>query len=188
MLFRFLFILGSIVIFINSCNSVVSLNFGTHKLRSFTMEEVETSGLGDSDFVEITDAQLTGGFIHAPGTREKDGGLILYPLLSKKGLQTYENGGKPEAKIIAWTDIFEWDCLEAKNCAPKGETTIKGVIRKMVPEKDKSQSLEVQLPELPIYLEVGRVPTPWYWHALLMLVTGGSILFLEIRRLKNKSQ
>ncbi|KAA3640741.1 MAG: hypothetical protein DWQ02_01555 [Bacteroidetes bacterium] len=187
MLFRFVFILACVVIFINSCNSVVSLNFGTHKLRSFTMEEVESSGLGDSDFVEITDAQLTGDFIHAPGTKEKDGGLVLYPLLSKKGLEAYEKGESPSARIVAWTDIFEWDCLEAKNCAPKGETTIKGVIRKMEPEKDKSQSLNVQLPELPIYLEVGREPTPWYWHALLMLIAGGSILFLEIRRLKKKA-
>lgn len=186
MLFRFLFILACIVVFINSCNSVVSLNFGTHKLRSFTMAEIEATGLGDADFVEITDAQLSGDFIHAPGTKEKDGGLVLYPVLSKKGLEAYEKGEKPMAPIVAWTDSFIWECLEANNCAPKGETTIKGVIRKMEPEKDKSQSLKVQLPELPVYLEVGRVPTPWYWHALLMLVAGGSVLFLEIRRLKHK--
>lgn len=187
MLFRFLFILGCVVIFINSCNSVVSLNFGTHKLRSFTMEEVETNGLGDSDFVEITDVHLTGDFIHAPGTKKNDGGLVLYPLLSEKGLAAYEKGTKPLTSIIAWTDIFEWDCLEANNCAPKGQTTIMGVIRKMEPEKDKSTSLQVTLPEVPVYLEVGREPTPWYWHALLMLITGGSILFIEIRRLTKKS-
>jgi hypothetical protein len=151
------------------------------------MEEVETEGLGDADFVEITDVHLSGDFIHVPGTKKNDGGLILYPVLSKQALKAYEKGEKPKANIIAWTDIFEWDCLEAKNCAPKGETTIKGVIRKMVPEKDKSQSLEVHLPELPVYLEVGRIPTPWYWHALLMLITGGGVLFLEIRRLRKKS-
>jgi hypothetical protein len=187
MLFRFAFILICIVVFINSCNSVVSLNFGTHKLRSFSISEIEENGLGDSDFIEITDAQLTGNFIHSPGTKKNDGGLVLYPVLSQKGMADFGNGLKPNTSVIAWTDNFEWGCLEEKNCAPKGSTVIKGVIRNMVPEKNKSADLEVFLSENPIYLEVGRFPIPWYWHVLLMFVAGASVLFLEVRRLNKKS-
>ena len=178
--------LGCIVVFINSCNSLISVKFGTHKLRSTTMAEIEQNGLGDADFVEITDAHLPGKFIHAPGTKKEDGGLIIYPILSESQFQEFEAGKKAKTPVMAWTDTFEWDCLKEKNCAPKGKTNLKGVIRAIFPEKDKSSefSNEFQLASPPVFMEVGRAPTAWYIHLLFMLLTAGSVLAIEVWRLK----
>lgn len=148
------------------------------------MEEVASNGLGDSDFVEITGAQLTGDFIHVEGKDEKDGGIIIYPVLSASEMANFDKGLKPTARVIAWTDTFEWDCLEEKSCAPKGKSTIKGVVREIEPERDQSQDLEIKRSEPAIFIEAGREPAPWYWHFLLMVLTGGGVLLLELRRLR----
>ena len=190
MLFRFIFILLCIVGFINSCNSIISLNFGTHKLRSVSMSEIEKDGLGDADFIEITDAYLSGDFIHAKGTKKEDGGLIIYPILSENQFQVLDKEEKAKTGLFAWTDTFVWDCLEEKSCAPKGKTTVKGVIRTIYPEKDKSSDFNEQfeLADVPIFIEAGRVPTPWYIHLLLMILAAGGILTLEIWRLNREKK
>ena len=190
MLFRFVFILLCVVGFINSCNSVISLQFGTHKLRSITVAEIENGGLGDADFIEITDAHLSGEFIHAKGTKKEDGGLIIYPILNEQALAGFEKGKKAKTAIFAWTDIFVWECLEEKSCAPKGKTTVKGVIRTIYPEKDKSSDFATQFEftDTAIFLEAGREPTPWYQHILVMILTAGGILVLEIWRLKREEK
>lgn len=190
MLFRFVFILLCLVVFINSCNSVISLNFGTHKLRSATMAEIEKDGLGDADFIEITDAYLSGEFIHAKGTKKEDGGLIIYPVLSETQLEVFGKNEKAKTSVFAWTDTFVWDCLEEKSCAPKGKTTVKGVIRGIFPEKDKSLdfSPQFEFSNTPIYLEAGRVPTPWYIHLLSMFLAAGGVLALEVWRLNREKK
>ncbi len=191
MVYRLIILLACLVFFINSCNSLISLQFGTHKLRTFSMEDILRKGIGDADFIEITDAWTSGDFYHVPGKHEKDGGLILYPILSEEQVKLLEKNQKITPYFVGWTQTFPWECLEQKNCVKKEELRISGIVREL---KEEDQQLSA-LPggydfatKPPVYLEVGRQPTAWYWH-LLLLVGSGSIAFiLEYFRMRKEKK
>ncbi len=189
MVYRLIILLACLVFFINSCNSLISLQFGTHKLRTFTMEEVLTKGVGDTDYIKITDAWTSGDYYHVPGKHEKDGGLILYPILSKEQVTQLEQGQKVNPYFVGWTQTFPWECLEQENCVKKESLTISGVVREL---KEEDQQLH-QLPQgfdfaskAPVYLEVGRQPTAWYWHLLLLL--GSALMAFSLEYFRNRKE
>ncbi|GJM35311.1 MAG: hypothetical protein DHS20C18_43120 [Saprospiraceae bacterium] len=193
MIYRLVILLTCVVVFINSCNSLISLQFGTHKLRTFSMETALSEGIGDSDYLELSDAWTNGEFYHVPGKHAKDGGLILYPILSESQVEAVDSGQKVMPYFVAWTQTFPWECLEQNNCVKKEKLVITGVIREL---KEEDQQLD-QLPDhynfdqnKVVYLEVGRAPTAWYWHLLFLGAAAGIAFAIELvknkKRLKNE--
>ncbi len=182
MLIRVIFFLLCAAGFINSCNSLISLQVGTHKLRSFTVEEIEKNGIKDADYIEITDANIPAEFIQSPIQKTGDKAMIIYPILSSPQ-STYPS---KFIKIIAWEEKEETACIEQKNCLIPGVKRITGVVRPIKKRRNTAGQLAAvfgkQLAKNPVYIKVGETPIAWYWHALVMLLTAGAILLMEAKR------
>lgn len=177
-------ILICIVFFITGCNSLISQFFGTHKLRTFTMGEVLKNGLGDADYVSISQAWKTGDYLVVPPRTEADKAVLIYPILSPEQVDSLDAGRAVRPRIIAWTKEFDLACDEEKRCAPLSEITLSGIIREMNPTKNRAHMLpEVKygLPEDVVYLEEGREPLAWYWNLLMMVGGLGLAFYIESR-------
>ena len=171
-----------IVFFITGCNSLISQFFGTHKLRDFTMKQVLEEGLGDADYVRISEAWQTGDYITVPPRTDADRAVLLFPIVSKSQLEQLDAGQTIAPELIAWTKNFSMTCDENQDCVPRLETSISGIVREMRKQKNRAHMLPAdryQLPENVGYIEAGRAPLAWYWN-LLMLVGGvGLAMYIE---------
>lgn len=183
MLFRFIIVLGCIVLFINGCNSLISQNFGTHKLRTYTMEQVVRENIGDSDFIEVTGAWQSGDYLHAPGKRFSDKPILMYPLLDRAQLAALDSNEVVQPAIVVWTEEFSPDCLQQNNCIERKEFTLKGIVREIPNEKDRSDQLPAtryKLPENVIFVEINKAPIEWYWNLAMMV--GAVVLAFVLER------
>lgn len=182
-------ILISIVFFINGCNSLISQFFGTHKLRSFTIEQALDKGIGDADYVQLNGAWKPGDYIVVPAKNAADRAVLLFPLLSKAQLAELDAGNVVTPKVIAWTKNFKMECDEDNSCAPRVQVDAVGVVRTMQQDKNKAHLLPAaayKLAENPNYIEIDRHPLAWYWN-LLMLVGGISFaIYVEGRAQKQR--
>lgn len=192
MLFRFIIVLACIVVFINGCNSLVSQYFGTHKLRTFTMEDAVKKGVGDSDYLELQKAWASGDYVFVPGKRKTDPSTLLYPLLTQAQLEQVEQGQQVQPHFIAWTQNFPTDCPSRDDCSPRRVADFKGVVRKPGKEFNGAKNLaanKYQLPSQVVYLEVNRAPIAWYWNLSMMVGAVLVAFLLEMRNFrKNKMQ
>lgn len=181
MLYRLVIVLGCVVLFVNSCNSVISSFTGTHKLRTFTVEQVEKDGLGDSDFVEITGVWVPGDFLHVPPRKGERKGVVQYPAMSQDRYNLLQNNQPVRTSIIVWTQGFDPNCVQRGDCVTTGKKTIRGIVNKMPNAKNKTKELpaKYELPQHVIYVETERAPMAWYWHLVLMGVAGLLILGTE---------
>ncbi len=170
MLYRLVIVLGSVVLFINSCNSVISSFTGTHKLRTFTMEQVEKEGLGDSDFIEITGVWVPGDFKHVPPKQGERKGVVQYPAMSEERYNQLQNGQPTRTSVIVWTQGFDPNCVQRRDCITSGQKTIRGIVNKIPKSKNKVKEFpaQYQIPTHAIYIETERAPLAWYWHLSLM--------------------
>ena len=179
-------ILTGTVFFISGCNSLVSQFFGTHKLRTFTAEQVLQQGVGDADYIEITDAWLTGDYMVVPPRNKADRAVLIYPVVSASQLAAIDSGKVVEPLAIAWTRNFDISCDTDQRCITRQQLRLEGVVRDMNKSKNKAHLLPAEhyrLPALPLYLESGRAPIAWYWN-LLMMVGGLAVAyFYGMRRL-----
>lgn len=172
MIIRLLIILACVVVFINGCNSVISQHFGTHKLRTYTIEEVAGDGLGDADFVEVENAWLPGDFVYKAAKSPSNPGVIIYPVLTREQLALRDSGRQVEPALIAWTTDFPAQCVDAGNCIERGQITLKGIVRDLPKDRRAAGLLGEKgylISETALRIEHGREPLAWYWNVLMML-------------------
>lgn len=190
MLFRIVIVLACVVAFINGCSSLISRVAGTHKLRVYTMEQVLENGIGDADYIEVGGAWRSGDFVHTPPLKRGYKPVIAYPVLSKAQVDSIAAGMKVRPAIIAWSQKFDAECVNAGNCAPPGEFTLNGIARKIDKERNRSKELKASayaLPDNVVYIETGRKPLDWYWNLVVMLVAaaiGGGMELYHSRKSK----
>ncbi len=175
-------ILLCIVFFITGCNSLISQFFGTHKLRSLSVDEALDQGLGDADYVELLDAWQTGDYIVVPPKTTADRAVLIFPIVGKVQLEKLDAGQTITPQIIGWTKNFSIQCDDANNCAPRLNMDYQGIVREMRRQKNRAHMLpdnRYQLPEDVVYVEVGRAPLAWYWNLLMMLGGLGLAFYIE---------
>lgn len=183
MIVRIIVVLVCVVFFINGCNSLVSQFFGTHKLRTFRMEQVQQDGIGDADYVEIPDAYLSGEYVHQPSQYEGEPPILLYPLLTPEQLKQHRLGESVEPAILAWTADFYSPCVDEENCLEAGRARTRGVVRDIpdanagAVDKLRAQGYEVG-PQVKA-INNGQAPIAWYWNALMMLLPLGLAIGME---------
>lgn len=194
MVYRLLIVLGCVVLFVNSCNSVISAFAGTHKLRTFTMEQVEKSGVGDSDYLEITGVWVPGDFKHVPPRKGERKGAVEYPAMSRERYEQLQRGDSVRTSVIVWTQGFDPNCVQRGDCVTAGEKTIRGIVNRIPKAKNKVKELpaKYQIPQHVIYIETERAPLAWYWHLALMgvavLLGLGTEFYYNQRRKKLESK
>lgn len=182
---RLLIVLAGIVVMINGCNSLISQQFGTHKLRTFTVAEVVGNGLEDADFVRLEDAELTDNYLVGPALRASDEDYHLHAILTPDQMGQYNQGKTVEAGVIGWYKIPYQDCTKNGDCMPPAPVVIQGLVTEPSDKKNPIAQWADQriiLPEKVVYLQLWKEPLAWYWN-LLMFVGGlGLALFIEARR------
>jgi hypothetical protein len=176
MLFRVVIVLLCVVAFINGCNSLISRVAGTHKLRTYTMNQVLKSGVGDADYIKVDESWRVGDFVHTPPLKRGYKPVVAYPVLSKAQIDSLGEGLVVHPAIIAWAQKFDAACVNAGNCAPAGSFTLEGITRPIDKERNRSNTLSTRrfsIPENVIYIETGRKPLDWYWNLLIMVLALG---------------
>ncbi len=191
MIVRIIIVLVCIVFFINGCNSLISQFFGTHKLRAFEMEQIVQHGIGDSDYIEIPDAWLSGEFVHQTSEYENDPPILLYPLLSAEDWQKQQRGEPVSPSLLAWTADFHSPCVEENNCIEPGQQAVRGVVREL-PDGNQGalQKLREKGYEISPSVKVinhNQAPLAWYWNLSMMLIPLGLAIGMEAWYNRKKS-
>jgi len=173
MIVRIIIILVCVTFFINGCNSLISQFFGTHKLRTYDVETVEKEGVGDSDYINLSSAQLNGDFVYQESEYPNEPGVIIYPVLTKAQVEEKDNGKIVKPSLIAWTADFHAPCVQSQNCIPKGVQSITGVVRDIpdnqLPGLEKLQKQGYEIGAQVTFVNQGEAPLAWYWNGLIML-------------------
>lgn len=183
MIARIIIVLVCVVFFVNGCNSLVSQFFGTHKLRSFSMEQVQREGIGDADYMEIPDAYLSGEYVHQPSQYEGEPPILLYAVLTEAEMQRRQNEETVAPSMIAWTADFHYPCVEEGNCLEAGAASVRGVVRG-IPDANEGALDKLRGKGYDIAPDVrvvnhGQAPIAWYWNALMMVVPLALALGME---------
>jgi hypothetical protein len=176
---RLFFVLSGIVLMINGCNGLLSQFFGTHKLRTLSAETALREGVGDADYVALTDSYRNGKFVVGPALHAKDKDILLYPLLSTAQHDSLQRGQAITAGIVAWGTNYDPPCITRNDCIPAGNLRATGLIREPNPQKNTAFALtndQIRLREQPIFMEIDRQPLAWYWN-LLMFAGGIGLAF-----------
>lgn len=171
MWFRLVIILVGIVFMINGCNSLISQNFGTHKLRVLDFNEVVAEGLGDADFVELNEAEIAETYIVGPRLNANGKDYHLHPILTETQLEAYERGETVRPKVVGWFKIPYPACVDNGDCMAD-PNAIRGLVAD--PGDDQNPVHEwadkrIELPEDVVYLQLWETPLEWYWNLLMFL-------------------
>lgn len=181
MTIRTIVMLVCIVAFINGCNSLISQQFGTNKLRNVSMDQARKSGLSDADYVELTNAQITGDFIFAPGRNENDKAVVLYPLVDQRQLDSLREGNPVWIKLIGWEKRRPGSIPDTVSIDTRREV-YRGLVREPGNRFNKARELnpdKYRLSRNLVYVEMGKEPLEWYWNVAIMLVSFVTFLFLS---------
>lgn len=185
---RLTLVLIGIVIMITGCNSLISQNFGTHKLRKVSLNTVVDNGLGDADFIEFSDATLEKTHIVGKALRDSDEDYHLHPILTSEQAAAYQRGENVTVNVVGWYKLPYTDCVNNGDCMPK-DAIITGLVTiptdKKNPIADWKQH-NLQLAPDVYYLQLWKEPMAWYWNLLMFL--GGLSLAIGIEAIWNKKK
>lgn len=185
MAFRIIFMFICIAAFINSCGSLVSQKFGSHRLQVMDMKALRDSGIGSTDFIQLSDAQITGDFVFAPGKSDNDRTVVLYPLVDTHQLDSLRNGQRVSVSLVGW---------EHRRPGSEADTvsisTLQDVYRGLVQSPGKRfekvsalDSTKYGFTDDLVYVAIGRHPVEWHWNVAVM-AAAAVILFLLVSRLR----
>lgn len=185
MILRYLVLFGGIVLMITGCNSLISQQFGTHRLRTIPLDDALDTGIGDADFVEFTSAQLGAAMIVGKALRTTDKDYVLRPILTEETFADWAKGNTVTARVIGWSETTDPSCIAYPGCPPGAETPIRGLISEPTARKnplDQWQEQRINLDPNPIYLQLYEKPMAWYRNLVLLLVGLALAIIPEARR------
>lgn len=184
MIFRLIVFLICIIAFINGCNGLISNFAGTHKLRSYSYDEIIENGIGDADFIEVSGAETSDDYVLVSGDYLFRKDLLIIPIVPEGVEGSRVN--KPE--LIGWTKAFDPSCVQRGNCQEEITTPIRGIVNEVKRVKNNLENLNDNINSNQVILiELGRTPFPWY-GSLAIMITAFVIIFLAERYQMNKKK
>ncbi|TXF91646.1 hypothetical protein FUA23_00240 [Neolewinella aurantiaca] len=180
MILRYLVLFGGIVLMITGCNSLVSQNFGTHRLRTLDVTEADAQAIGEADFIEVAGAVMAKV---AVTTSKKDfwgNTTVCRPLLSPGQQQSLNAGTAIETQLVVCFKTEDPACHEDPACLPYSGTRAIGLVGE---PQDAEQLLaqlaqhQIRLKSPVVFLQLGEKPMAWYWN-LLIFVGGICLAFI----------
>ncbi|OAV45228.1 hypothetical protein [Lewinella sp. 4G2] len=169
-IFRYLLLFAGIVFMINGCNGLVSSRFGTHSLRTLDLATLANDGLGDADYIAVTNAYLgsaklateSGGFWAAP--------TIQRPLLTGEQTEAVARGETATPVLIAWSDYPAPATAQNAREVLVQTKDFKGLVATpAITNPAHWEENGVLVDEETRYLKIGEEPMAWYWNLLLFL-------------------
>ena len=182
-------LLTCLVFFLNGCNSFISGLAGTHKLRTFTMQEMVMNGVGDADHIELTEAFIPDKYLHIPG-KGRSSGVLFFPVLDADQMVQMKRGEPVKPVLIAWIKDAPSDCIEKGNCIQTGLQTVKGLVLKPkryeehIQELFKEESLIKN--NLAVVIELDKSPLAWFWS--LAMMAGAFVIAFCVEFLNKKKE
>lgn len=177
MVLRYLVLFVGVVFMINGCNSLISQQFGTHRLRTLSFREVVERGVGDADFIEINDVLVGEALVNSPRSSWLDANYVFRPVLTPEQDKAWRSGATVTTQVIAWYNVDTTDCLNRAWCQPPAIPAVRGLVS-LPPEdkhpREKWAAERIALPKNPVYLKLGDRPLAWYWNLAMLL--GGLLL------------
>lgn len=170
-----------IVVMITGCNSLISQQFGTHRLRTVSLPAVIEEGLGDADHVRVTGGELASTYIVGEALRESDEDYHLHPILTPEQQQAHAAGDLVEVSLVGWYKLPYSDCLRNGDCLPADPQAI-GLVGEPTEKKNPVAEWErhnLRLAPDVYYLQLWKEPMAWYWNLLLFLGGLGLALGVE---------
>jgi hypothetical protein len=194
MILRYLVLFGGIVLMITGCNSLVSQNFGTHRLRTLDISEASAQAIGEADFVEVAGAMIGEVAVTTPKQDLWGKTIVCRPILSPEQQRAWKSGSTVETQLFGCFKTEDPTCHTDPNCLPyTGQQTIG-----LITEPDEAEAIAAQwgqhrikLKEKVVYLQLGEKPMAWHWNLLLFI--GGICLafipeaFRHNRKATNKT-
>ena len=154
---------------ITGCNNLISQRFGTHRLRVLSATELAAGGVGDADFLEVTDAELGPGVVRRLLHEGRQDYAIERPLVRR-------SAPAPAPRLLtAWWPCRGTHCAAA-SLPPGGATALRGMVT--APRGSRGGAAT--------YLKLGDAPLAWYWNLLLLLGGLGIALLTEGRQFAAK--
>ena len=184
-LFRYLTLFVGIVATINGCNGLISSQYGTHRLRTLTSTDLITNGLGDADFIELTDVVIgsvkvenEAGTFFAPAT-------IQRPLFSPEQERQYRKGATVAPLAILWSKHTAPAASPFTNLETNTTASIRGLITEpplTVFNISEWNDNRLTVTGATPYIAYNKAPMAWYWNLVIFL--GGLVLAVlpEARR------
>ncbi|HEY0738089.1 MAG TPA: hypothetical protein VGD69_24445 [Herpetosiphonaceae bacterium] len=161
----------------------LTVYFNHSELQSFTIEDIETNGVGDARYIEVADGSPIGAFVYE--TKNGVPVKLYYPLLSNTSIESYlEDDSQPLiAKVVVSTERFESACVEQETCAEPGLRTVSGVVQVGLNSIDQETrdlfaDSDFALDENVIYMDMDARPSI-FW-GLLKLAGGLAFLLYAI--------
>ncbi len=152
---------------ITGCNSLLSQQFGTQRLRTIPIEEAG-SGVGDADFIRLTGARLADSLQQYQMLQSGESSPVyhFWPIESVDG-EFYN--------IIAFWNSEKAGCVDPINCPPPTDR-IEGLVGPPSEVPEPSSWVHVAAADFDdlVYLQLGQAPLAWYWN--LLLFVGGIAL------------
>ena len=185
MILRYLVLFGGIVLMINGCNSLISQQFGTHSLHTMRLDQLATAGVGDADFLEITDVTVGDALINSPRKGWLDANYVFRPLLSSDQEEAWLAGETVTTMLIGWYNVDTTNCVNRMWCQPPPMAEVSGLVSSPPEVKhpaDDWAAERIQLEPEVVYLELGDRPLPWYWNLAMLLGGLGLAVIPEARR------
>ncbi len=150
--------------------------------RSFTIEEVETSGVGDARYVIVTGGESTGAhvaintYLAGDSANKSTTGAII-PVFSRNRLAENADNARPPTSLLYSLEGTN-GCLMDKTCGEATAVSVKGVIKHDDWSSIVTSYREVHYPRTPNFIFVADgEPMPWAIY-LLIIGIGGIFLIL----------
>lgn len=157
---------------ITGCNSLISQQFGTHRLRTFDVKEATAEGFGDADFVEVTGGMVGEPMIVGPALRSTDKDYVLRPIFTEEQAGEWAAGETVITSLIGWSETEDPACIKAPGCLPAPNTPVRGLLSEPTDRKNPVEEWAAQRVKLaaePVYLQLYEQPMAWYWNLALFL-------------------
>lgn len=162
---------------INGCNGLISQQFGTHKLRTASIEDVVFDGIGDADFIEITGGKFCVVSVTQRSNLFKTHGYVQRPVLTATQLAEWTAGETVTVHLIAYSETSPPAAAQNSTDDFSNPPSIKGIISEPaagVEPENLWQDNRIVIAGDVDYLHLGRTPRAWHWNLLMFL--GGLLL------------
>lgn len=172
---------------VNGCNSLISQQFGTHSQHEFSLAQLRKDGVGDADFVVLTDATIGAPILNSPRVGWLDANYVYRPLLSAEAMAAWEAGDTVTTYVVGWYNVDTTSCQDPAWCQPKVSEQVYGLVaepplHKYPLEEWGTQRIAPAPAAETVYVKLGDTPAPWYQNLAIFL--GGLLIAIvpEARR------
>jgi hypothetical protein len=158
------------------------LHFSNPEYVTMSLLDIHKNGIGDTKYIEITDAYNLGEFIYQANENSNSVIYINYPLISfsEEGF-TNQDTTQFYVKVFVKDNDVSSDCLRDSSCIEAGLVAVKGRVSEGgVPKSELDLMQEgYNVDPNPIEIEQGW-EKPGLWGGLLMIIIPGLLLLANL--------